>query len=96
MLTNSTRVVTALAIALSAAALPVDAQVFQGRLLTAFEDRPIVQGMVRFLTEAGDTVASTPTDAEGRFVLAAPGPGRYLVHGEATFHEALTEGPVEF
>lgn len=83
-----------LAALLAVAAAPLEGQVLTGRLLAAFEDRPIPDGVVRFLSTDGAVAATAVSDEEGRFVLVAPGPGRYLVRGEAAFFEPLTEGPL--
>lgn len=77
------------------AAAPLEGQVLTGRLLAAFEERPISDGVVQFLTPDGTVVASAMSGEDGRFVLEAPEPGRYLVRGEAAFFEPVTEGPLE-
>jgi hypothetical protein len=76
-------------------AASLEAQVLEGRLLSMDRDRPISFGAVQLLTLDGEEVTRASTGVDGRFTLAAPEPGSYLVRGEAAFHRAWVEGPVE-
>jgi hypothetical protein len=71
------------------------AQSISGVLLEAYSDRPVSGGILRLLSDQGDTVTSALTDPRGRFTLRAPQPGVYLIASSAGFHESRLDGPVE-
>lgn len=73
---------------------PLVAQSLEGRLLSMDRDRPIPFGAVQLLSEDGNELSRATTRVDGRFTLEAPGPGSYLVRGEAAFHQTWVEGPL--
>lgn len=85
----------ALALAVGSSAGVLDAQVIQGRLLTAYGDEPIELGTIELISEDGRAVRFVLSDADGRFALPAPAAGRYMIRGAAAFHDPLTEGPLD-
>lgn len=78
------------ALALSAGAS--HAQVLSGRLLEEGNDRPIDLGYLVLLSESGDTVAITLSDAGGQFNLVAPGPGSFYLSGSGLGYQQATVG----
>lgn len=77
-----------------AAAAPLHAQAVRG----SFVDRagtPVPSARVVLQNESGRAVQSALTDAQGRFAVRAPAPGRYVLRGErvgfaSTLSEPLT------
>ena len=90
--TRARRSAAALALAVAALAFgaptPVSAQAIEGTLMEVDSDRPISLGLVIMMTEAGDSVTSSVTDAQGRFRVTADEPGSfYLIASAFGFKE---------
>lgn len=61
----------------AAAAAPLQAQVFQGRVLEEGEGVPVAEAWVELLGNGGISLRRTLTDEQGAFRLETPGPGTY-------------------
>jgi len=70
-------------------------QVICGQLLSAETERPVELGIVELRTEAGDSIASDLTDADGAFVLRAPHPGSFVLVASALGHREASDGIFE-
>lgn len=70
----------------------LDAQTIQGTLRDRNTDQPIATARVVLLTEAGDSAASTITNASGRFVVRSPEPGSFRLHASALGYRETTAG----
>lgn len=69
-------------------AAPASAQTIEGTLMEVDSDRPISLGLIILMTEAGDSVTSSVTDAQGRFRVEAAEPGSfYLIASAFGFKE---------
>src|SRR5215218_186107 len=55
----------------------LQAQEVRGRLISAADSTPVVQGLLLLLDESGQEKARTVTAPSGGFELHAPAPGRY-------------------
>jgi len=62
---------------------PAGAQTIRGYLIARGDDRPIGLGSVVMVTEAGDSITSTLTQANGFFEVSSPEPGNYLLTAAA-------------
>jgi hypothetical protein len=65
------------------------AQRVTGELVVAETAAPVSGALVTLLDEGNQTRAGTLSDAEGRFVLAAPSPGRYRLKAERIGFESI-------
>ncbi len=74
--------VLALALLLGAAPGALSAQTVTGRLVNRETGEPLDAAFVILVDSAGIARSRTLTNAEGRYLLEAPGPGRYSVHAE--------------
>jgi hypothetical protein len=93
------RLVAAAALALALVPRPADAQVVRGELVERGTGRPI-PGAMMVLLEGGARVRAAMTAQDGRFTLAAPGPGTYTLRADrvgfpSTVSAPLTLGPGE-
>jgi hypothetical protein len=79
----------ALALALGPGAA---AQTIRGTLRDRDTDRPIQFGRVMLLTESGDSVAATLTNADGRFSVSAREPGGFYLKASALAYRETTAG----
>ena len=89
------RVYTALLAGLVVALLSssaAGAQTITGVLSSRGSDEPIDLGYIAMLTEDGDGVASTITDANGRFRVTSPEPGSFLLQGSALGYRESVAG----
>lgn len=85
------RLLLALCAALLIAA-PAAAQTVRGVVVDE-SARPVAGMLVRLVTPTGGVApGGALTDAQGRFTLAAPAPGRYTVRAERVGYRAGTEG----
>jgi len=71
------------------------AQTIRGTLLERDSNRPINLGFVVLFTESGDSITSTVTNRMGRFELASPDPGNFLLLAAALGHRETTVGVFE-
>jgi hypothetical protein len=71
------------------------AQTIRGTLLERDSNRPINLGFVVLLTESGDSITSTITNRMGRFEVASPDPGNFLLLAAALGHRETTVGVFE-
>jgi hypothetical protein len=71
-------------------ALPAAAQTVRGTLLEAGSGRPVSGTLVRLLDAQGAARAGALSDAQGRFVIAAPGPGSYRLRAEGIGYTSAT------
>ncbi len=84
-------VVTALAALLTTgAASRAGAQVVTGTLVRQDTDQPLPGATVVLMTEAAAPVDSTRSDADGRFRLRAPAPGRYRLYFDQAGYTSIT------
>lgn len=82
----------ALALVLLLAPAVASAQEVAGRVVDAEQRRPIAGAHVTLLDSTAAAVDSTTTDDGGAFRVAAPGPGRYLVHVEVAGYLSYSDG----
>lgn len=85
---------TACALLLCAAA-PLPAQYVRGRLVDDATGRPIKGGYVALLLGDRTTAASALADADGRFRMRTPEPGRYYIFATHVAYRRITRGPVD-
>lgn len=85
------RLCAALLAALMASS-PLGAQTITGVLLSYGTNEPIDLGYIAMLTEAGEGIASTITDANGRFRVTSPKPGSFLLQGSALGYRESVAG----
>ncbi|HEU0052588.1 MAG TPA: carboxypeptidase-like regulatory domain-containing protein, partial [Longimicrobium sp.] len=76
-----------LALAALAIAAPAAAQTVEGRLVREEAGVPGIR--VVLVDSAGAVAVEGTTDAEGKFTLAAPAPGRYRVRAERAGASAI-------
>jgi len=76
-------------------ARPGTAQTVRGTLLDAESAVPVEEALVLLVTEQGDTVARTLSDARGAFALSAPSPGEYYILASTLGYRTLREGVFE-
>ena len=74
---------------------PATGQTIEGTLLDLDTEEPISLGLVLMYTEAGDSVEMTVTDELGRFRLASPEPGSFLLRASALGYEETPAGVFE-
>jgi hypothetical protein len=65
-----------------------------GTIVEAESNAPLVTAYLVLTAPSGEIVARTMSDAEGRFTLRAPAPGRYLVRAERIGRAPVEHGPV--
>lgn len=70
-------------------------QTVRGTVAEETTGRPIPNAAVTVLDTAATTLATTLTNQEGRFTLAAPGPGVYFISVAAIGFERGLTGPLE-
>lgn len=75
--------------------MPSAAQSISGSLLDLETDRPIPLGLIMMFTEAGDSVGSTITDGDGRFIIASPEPGGFVLLASALGYDEAPAGVFE-
>lgn len=85
----------AAAAALLLAVGPASAQTLRGTLLERGSDRPITMALVLLLGTGADTLARAITDDLGRFTLASPVPGDFVIQAEALGYETRRAGVFE-
>ena len=85
------RLCAALLAALMASS-PLGAQTITGVLLSYGTNEPIDLGYIALLTEAGEGIASTITNANGRFRVTSPEPGSFLLQGSALGYRESVAG----
>lgn len=73
--------------------LPLEAQSVHGVLLEQGAGAPIEGAMVHLLDGSGSTILSRFTDKDGRFVLSAPAPGKYMLRADRIGYESSTSAP---
>ena len=82
-------------LALAALAAPrLAAQTIVGQVVDAVTSAPVGEGFVVLLDERGREVARGLTGVDGRFVLRAPGPGRYRLRSERIGFTAFVAPPI--
>jgi hypothetical protein len=89
-------VAIALALAIILAVLrstAVEAQVVRGALTATVDARPVQGALIRLISADSQQVAMLLTDAEGRFVLVAPRPGRYVLQAEHIHYNTTRTTP---
>ena len=74
---------------------PGTAQTVRGTLLDTESSVPVAEALVLLVTERGDTVARTISDALGAFALSAPYAGEYYVLASTLGYRTLREGVFE-
>ncbi len=74
---------------------PLQAQTIRGLMLERATDRPIELGTVILVDQHRDTVASTITDEDGFFSVAARGAGSFRLVAEALGYRPIVLGPYE-
>jgi hypothetical protein len=74
--------------------IELSAQSIDGALLERGNDRPIQLGLVTLLTLDGDSVAASLTDEAGRFRVASPTGGEFLLVASALGYEPTVAGSV--
>jgi hypothetical protein len=72
----------------------VTAQSVVGTIVEAETDAPLGTAYLTLTSVDGEIVGRTLSDAQGRFTLRAPAPGRYLVHAERIGRGSVVHGPV--
>lgn len=75
--------------------VPAAAQTIDGTLMDLDTGQPIPSGLVLMFTEAGDSVAMTVTDEQGRFTVTSPEPGSFLLLASALGYEETAAGVFE-
>jgi hypothetical protein len=68
------------------------AQEVSGRVAEAQSGRPIAGARVTLVDSAAAAVDSTTTGSDGSYRVAAPGPGRFLVHVEVDGYLSYSDG----
>jgi hypothetical protein len=69
---------------------PISAQTIRGELLEESVGSPIDAAFLVLLDESGTDVAAALTNHAGRFILQAPGPGRYTIRAERIGYESFS------
>lgn len=75
--------------------LPAAAQTVTGTVLDPETEAPLSGVHVRLLDDAGDAVGATFTEGDGRFRLAAPGPGTWRLAAELLGRATITSAPLD-
>lgn len=81
--------------ALPAQARSVEAQVVQGRVTDASNERVVPNAVLKLLDGEGVPRAAATSDSTGVFRLTAPAPGRYRVAAEQVGYETFTSREFE-
>ncbi len=76
-----------------AVATPLAAQVVTGQVVDAATAAPVGEGFVVLLDERGREVARTLSRTDGRYLLNAPGAGRYRLRSERIGYVAFVSPP---
>jgi hypothetical protein len=80
------------ALLVAAGAVPIEAQLFQGRVLEEGEGVPVAEAWVELLGSGGISLGRTLTDDQGAFRLETPGPGTYRLRASrAGYNFAVTD-----
>jgi hypothetical protein len=82
-------------VALGLTSVDARAQTIRGRLLDVETGEPVDLGILVLLTLEQDTVTMTASTPDGRFSLAAPDPGSYLLRASALGYAEKEEGVFE-
>jgi hypothetical protein len=80
---------------LAAMAQPAASQTVQGQLLNREDRGPVDGAFILLLTVEGEQVGGYLTNQAGRFLLHAPGPGRYSLRAERIGYETVTSDPFD-
>ena len=83
---------TSLLAAAVAFGVRAEAQTIRGTLKDRETDQPVRFGLVVMLTERGDSVAATLTNASGRFSLSSREPGGFYLKASALAYRETTVG----
>jgi hypothetical protein len=70
------------------------AQTVVGTIVEAESSAPLRTAYLTLTSEEGEIVGRTLSDAQGRFTLRAPSPGRYFVQAERIGRGSVVHGPV--
>lgn len=73
----------------------LSAQVVTGTIVEEESGEPLATAYLTLLRAEGSEQARALSDSRGRFVLRAPGPGRYTVRAERIGRAAVTHGPFD-
>lgn len=76
-------------------ALPASAQRLRGRLLDLESNEPLAAGLVTLLKSDGTSIITAVTDAQGHWLLDAPGSGSYYVTAKRIGYQPWLAGPVD-
>jgi hypothetical protein len=79
---------------LAAGAAPAGAQVVEGQLRAASTNRPLAGARLHLIDEHDGAVDSTRTDVTGRFRLAAPAAGTYLLYFQLDGWASVPSDPI--
>jgi len=85
--------IPAFALALLLVSAPALAQTIRGDVVDATTHQPLEGSVVVLVDSAGVTVLSTLTSTDGRFVVHAPGSGRYALRIERIGYGSVTTEP---
>lgn len=77
------------------AAAPAQGQTIRGTLMEFGSDEPIDLGLIIMISETGDSVTSTLSNASGFFEVTAPDPGNYLLQAAALGYRETQVGLFE-
>jgi hypothetical protein len=88
-------VASIVALMAAGATRPVAAQAVRGRLIEAGTGQPISAASVILYTEDGQALLGKLTDADGRFLIDAPGAGRFKLTAERIGYAPVNGGPIE-
>jgi hypothetical protein len=75
--------------------LPLDGQTIQGQILDRDTELPVEGALVLLLDLEGRQHRGSLSNATGRFLLRAPGPGRFRVRAERIGFETVRSDPFE-
>ncbi len=76
-------------------ASPAQAQTIHGTLMEVETDQPISLGLVIMMTEAGDSITSGVTNAQGEFSVSAPEAGSFFLIASAFGFKETSAGVFE-
>ncbi|MDX1492525.1 MAG: carboxypeptidase regulatory-like domain-containing protein [Longimicrobiales bacterium] len=79
----------------AATAATVQGQTINGTLMEVETDQPISLGLIIMMTESGDSITSTVTNAEGRFSITSPEPGSFVLIASAFGFKETAAGVFE-
>ena len=71
------------------------AQTVNGTLMEVETDRAISLGLIILLTESGDSITSTVTNAQGQFSISSPDPGAFILIASAFGFKETAAGVFE-